>query len=49
MNDLMRVHNPDIVFLTETHTSGKEANKIISNLKMIEIHRVEARGFSGGI
>ncbi|KAJ8769457.1 hypothetical protein K2173_002947 [Erythroxylum novogranatense] len=41
--------HPDIVTLVETRISSHTANLVISKLNFSRSHRVEARGFAGGI
>ncbi|XP_021623881.1 uncharacterized protein LOC110623265 [Manihot esculenta] len=42
-------YNPDIVALLETRISSNNANVVISKLNFNRSHRIEARGFAGGI
>ncbi|KAL1175985.1 hypothetical protein V6Z11_A04G127600, partial [Gossypium hirsutum] len=44
-----REHSPAILSLLETRVSGSKADNIIAKLGLLNSHRVEAVGFSGGI
>ncbi|XP_017613545.1 uncharacterized protein LOC108458650 [Gossypium arboreum] len=44
-----REHSPAIISLLETRVSGSKADNIIAKLGLLNSHRVEAVGFSGGI
>lgn len=45
----VHTHKPDLFVLFEPRISGLQADKVISKLGFQRSHRVEARGFSGGI
>ncbi|KAK8655607.1 hypothetical protein V6N13_108181 [Hibiscus sabdariffa] len=45
----MRDNKPDMVVFVEPRISGVRANSLISSLGFPNSHRVESRGFSGGI
>ncbi|XP_039062708.1 uncharacterized protein LOC120207271 [Hibiscus syriacus] len=46
---LIKEHNPSIIALFETHTSGANSDKIIKSFGFDNSFRVEAQGFSRGI
>lgn len=46
---LVKTHNPKVLALFETKTSGVNADKVCKELKFNNWIRVEAIGFSGGI
>ncbi|KAK8558093.1 hypothetical protein V6N13_073771 [Hibiscus sabdariffa] len=45
----LRDNKPDMVVFVEPRISGVRANSVISSLGFPNSHRVESRGFSGGI
>lgn len=49
MKEYLREFDPDVVVLVETRVSGFRANRVVQSIGFSFSHRVEARGFSGGI
>lgn len=49
LKEYLREFNPDIIVLVETIISGPKAVNVIRRIGFSNSHRVEARGFSGGI
>ncbi|KAJ4845396.1 hypothetical protein Tsubulata_010578 [Turnera subulata] len=49
MLDLKRVWKPNIAVVMEPRISGRKENRVVSRLGFSNSHRVDPRGFSGGI
>lgn len=49
LQDIRKDKNPDILAILEPCCSGSSTEKIIKQLHFSDSHRVEARGFAGGI
>lgn len=49
LKEYFRDFNPNVVMLVETRISGLKAKSVVKSIRMPNSHRVEARGFSGGI
>uniref|UniRef100_A0A803NEW3 Uncharacterized protein n=1 Tax=Chenopodium quinoa TaxID=63459 RepID=A0A803NEW3_CHEQI len=49
LRELIRINDPSILALVETHISGEQAQKICDRIGFSGQFRVEAQGFSGGI
>ncbi|KAL2893975.1 putative RNA-directed DNA polymerase from transposon X-element [Bienertia sinuspersici] len=46
---LIKVNDPSVLVLMETHVSGEQADKVCSRTGFLMYTRVEALGLSGGI
>ncbi|KAK9158230.1 hypothetical protein Scep_004804 [Stephania cephalantha] len=49
LKTLCAIHKLELLVLLETRISGDQADKVIRKLGFQKSHRIEARGFSGGI
>ncbi|XP_048496402.1 uncharacterized protein LOC125495662 [Beta vulgaris subsp. vulgaris] len=49
LRELMRINDPTVLALVETHISGEQAQKICDRIGFSGQTRVEAEGFRGGI
>ncbi|XP_057246683.1 uncharacterized protein LOC130589440 [Beta vulgaris subsp. vulgaris] len=49
IRELIRINNPTVLVLVETHLSGEQAQKVCDKIGFSGNLRVEAQGFSGGI
>ncbi|KAF7824236.1 hypothetical protein G2W53_022380 [Senna tora] len=47
--DMVNLHNPTAIILTETHLSGARAEAVITTLGFESFVRVHSMGFTGGI
>ncbi|KAJ4831613.1 hypothetical protein Tsubulata_014831 [Turnera subulata] len=47
--DLRRDHKPEVMAIFEPRISGRKAEQVIQKLRFPNSHRIEARGFAGGI
>lgn len=47
IRELVRINNPTVLALVETHISGEQAQKVCERINFSGQRRVEARGFSG--
>ncbi|KAJ4840446.1 hypothetical protein Tsubulata_016701 [Turnera subulata] len=49
MKELQREYKPTVVIVVEPRISGARANRVIRKLGFTHSHRVDARGFAGGV
>jgi len=49
LHEHLRLHQPSIIGLVETHVSGRRAQEVCDKIGFTNCFRVEAQGFQGGI
>ncbi|XP_021721066.1 uncharacterized protein LOC110688610 [Chenopodium quinoa] len=49
ITELIRINDPEVLALVETHLSGEQAHKVCDRIGFWGQTRVDAQGFSGGI
>lgn len=49
LREVIRINNPTILALVETHISGETAQKVCDRIGFSGQFRVDAQGFRGGI
>ncbi|KAJ4833299.1 hypothetical protein Tsubulata_004319 [Turnera subulata] len=48
-NEFCRINKPEVLAIVEPRISGRRATQVVRRLRFSSSHRVEARGFAGGI